>query len=156
MLCQRCKNNSAVVEYIEEVNGNRFKINLCADCYAELCSSRSSITSDIWTELFVSNRKTRSCPKCGTTYAEYERDGLLGCPECYQVFKDELLPSIRKIQGGDTHIGKYGIRGDERGLNVQLIELKAELEKAIRDKRFSDADKIHKKITAIKNSLKGD
>lgn len=157
MRCQHCKINPATVDYIEEVNGKKFEFHLCSECYSELYGNLNSmLTSDLWTGLFsASSPRKKSCPICGTTYLDYERTGLLGCTSCYDTFKDELLVSIRKIQGGDTHIGKKGL-GDEYGLHYQLKNLQEEMEKALRERRYGDAGKLNKKISAIKKSLNGE
>lgn len=158
MRCQHCKKNPAVVDYIEDINGKKFEFHLCSECYTKLYGNvNSMLTSDLWTGLFSATAPlAKRCPVCGTTYSDYERTGLLGCASCYDVFKDELLISIRKIQGGDTHIGKRGVNRDELGLHRQLKDLQAEMEKALREKRYSDAGKLNKKISAVKKSLYGE
>ncbi len=157
MLCQHCKKNVAVINYVEKVNGNKFESHLCAACYADLYGElNNKANNEIWAGLFGSPaRQKKVCPVCGTTYADYERTGLLGCTSCYDVFKEELTPSIRRIQGKVTHIGKVGQNSDALGLHRQLKTLQEQLEVALRDKKFTDADRLNRKIDSIKKTLHG-
>jgi protein arginine kinase activator len=156
MLCQHCKCKPATVNYVEIINGDKFESHLCAECYADLYGElNSKANNDIWAGLFgCPTTKAKSCPVCGTTYADYERTGLLGCTSCYDVFKEELLPSILKIQGKVTHVGKVESNNDELGLHRKLKEYQEKLECALRDKNFAEAGRLNKKIDGIKKMLK--
>lgn len=51
--------------------------------------------------------KATQCPACGTTYAQFRHDGLLGCPECYASFEIQLGPLLERAhEGGTHHVGK--------------------------------------------------
>lgn len=103
MLCQRCKKNQATVSCVEEINGKKIGYNLCRECYTEMFGSFSSaVNNDILAGLFgqPAKRHARICPVCGTVYSDFERTGLLGCASCYDVFKEELMPYIERIQVG--------------------------------------------------------
>ena len=51
--------------------------------------------------------KASQCPVCGTTYAQFRHDGLLGCPECYASFEIQLGPLLERAhEGGTHHVGK--------------------------------------------------
>lgn len=157
MLCQHCKKRQSTVDYVEIINGDKFESHLCAECYADLYGElNSKSNNDIWAGLFGSSSPyAKSCPVCGTTYGDYERTGLLGCTSCYDVFKEELIPSIKRIQGKDKHVGKVGNNNDELGLHRKLKDLQEELETALREKRFADAGKLNRRIDAIKKILNG-
>lgn len=157
MLCQQCKKYPATVSYVEISNGKKFEIHLCGDCYAELYGEVNSKTgSGVWAGLFETrSRRVKTCPVCGMTYAEYEKTGLLGCTSCYDVFKEELLPYIRRIQGRVTHVGKGGGNNDEHGLHRILNGLQEKLETALREKRFKDADVLNKRIDEVKKQING-
>lgn len=152
MLCQQCKKNPVAVNYIESINGNKIELHLCASCYLDMCGETSKkINNNLYAGFFSSAKpKLKSCAVCGTTYEDYERTGLLGCAACYDVFKDELIPSILRIQGKTEHVGKRGGKSDDLLLNVKLKELQKKLEEALRDKRFGEADAINRQINSIK------
>ncbi len=157
MLCQHCKKNPATITYTEVINGKKFESRLCAQCYADLSISlNSQIHGDIWAGLFgEGTTAAKTCPVCGLTYDEYERTGLLGCTSCYDVFKEELIPSIRRIQGKVTHVGKKTDNNDEFGLHRQLKVLQEELEEALRQRRYSDANVLNRRIQEIYKRLYG-
>ena len=157
MLCQRCNKNTATVNYVQVTNGKRFECNLCAACYADLYDGFTAKADSGLVAGFFGPRKVRAkaCPVCGTTYADYERTGLLGCTSCYDVFKEELIPSIRQIQGKVQHVGKVGKNHDELGLYRQLKALQEQLEAALSGKRFIEAGRLNKRIDEIKKILKG-
>ena len=155
VLCQHCKKNPATFNYYETINGEKFESHLCKSCYASLYGElHSKVNNDVWAGLFgTPDAQIKVCPVCGTTYEDYERTGLLGCASCYDVFKDELLIDIKRIQGEVSHVGKVGTNKDEFGLHRRLTALQEELEVAIREKRYSDADRLNKRIKQITNAL---
>lgn len=156
MLCQNCGKYPAVINYSENINGNKSEYHLCAACYAELKAEfNNKIQDDLLAGGFKIRSSRKACPVCGTTYADYEKTGLLGCAGCYDVFKEELLPSIRRMQGKVEHVGKVGSNSDTLGLYRLLTSLQEELENALHDKRYGDANKINVKINEIKKTLKG-
>lgn len=156
MLCQRCKKNVASETYVEIVNGKKSESRLCAECAAELYGGlHSQIEENVCAWLFGSSAPKKACPVCGTTYDYYEKNGLLGCSSCYDVFKEELLPAIRAIHGKTEHVGKVGNNNDELGLHRRLKTLQEQLEAALREKRYSDAGKLNKRIDEINKVLFG-
>lgn len=158
MLCQHCKKNTATVNYVEIINGDRFESHLCASCYADLYGELNAKTNgDIWAGLFGSPApRKKVCPVCGASYEDYERTGLLGCASCYDVFKEELIPSIRRIQGKVEHVGKVEKNTDAFGLHRRLKSLQEELETALREKRYNDAGQLNARIREITKKLYGE
>lgn len=47
-----------------------------------------------------------SCPACGITRHEFRNSERLGCPVCYETFRDELEPEILEMHGFTEHRGK--------------------------------------------------
>lgn len=157
ILCQHCKKYPATVNYAGIINDEKFEFHLCESCYASLYGELNSGANDnAWAELlerFYAEKK--ACPVCGTTFDDYERTGLVGCASCYDVLKDELLLSIERIQGKICHVGKVGTNKDELGLHRRLKTLQEELEVALREKRYSDAGKLNRRIQEISKTLFG-
>ncbi len=156
MLCQHCKKNQATITCKGEIGGKVFESKLCRSCYLSIYGEFSAKVSSEWAELLDSPVKSyRFCPVCGTTYGDYERTGLLGCPSCYDVFKEELLPDIERVQQKTVHVGKQGGNNDELGLHRQLRSLQEQLEAALREKRFIDAGRLNARISEINRVLYG-
>ena len=148
MLCQRCKKNAATENYVEIINGEKFESHLCAKCSSELYGElHSKMSENVCAWLFGSSAPKKVCPVCGTTYADYERSGLLGCASCYDVFKEELLPAIKAIQGKVEHVGKVETNNDDLGLHRRLKSLSA--------KAYAAKFHINKRIYEINKILYG-
>ncbi len=155
MLCQQCKKNQATRHNKVRINGTVFERHLCEVCYTELYGGLG-LNSDLWAGLFGSpSGQIKECPVCRTTYADYERTGLFGCASCYDVFKDEIIPSLIKLHGKAKHVGKVGANKDELGLHRRLNSLKEQMETALREKRFSDAGALNRRINEISKKLYG-
>ena len=154
MLCQRCKKNTATYHNVEIIDGKRFESHLCNICHTAFPEADSGLYG--W--MFGTPKKLKVCPVCGTSFADYERTGLLGCASCYDVFKEELLPLIRQmqdIQGEVQHVGKVGSNNDEHGLYRRLKTLQEQLEAALREKNFAEAGRLNKRIDEITKTLYG-
>ena len=157
MICQRCKKNEASYKLMIPVNGKYVQTWLCETCHWELSGELEfKQNNDLWTALFGDGEtRAKTCPVCGTRYTDYERTGLLGCASCYDVFKEELLPSIRRIQGKVRHVGKQGVNNDEHGLHRKLKTLQEELEAAMREKRYAEAGNLNRLINDVIKQLYG-
>lgn len=157
MLCQHCKKNIATVNYVEIINGAKFENHLCEMCYAEFSAGlNSKSNNDLWADLFGTDIRTvKACPVCGTKFSDYERTGLLGCASCYDMFKEELLPAIQRIQGKTNHVGKAANNHDNFGLHRKLTALQDQLEQALKERRFSVANSLNRQIDEIKKSIYG-
>ncbi|MCD8286723.1 MAG: hypothetical protein LUD50_05815 [Clostridia bacterium] len=157
MLCQRCKKNQATIEYKEIVNGNLFEYHLCPACYQEMFGSLQATNADILMDLVAPQvkRAEKRCPVCGTAYSEYQRTSLLGCPSCYDAFREELMPAIERIQGHREHVGKANVNEDKSGYHRRLSQLQAQLEEAIRNKEFMKANDIYEQMNAINAEMEG-
>lgn len=147
ILCQHCKKNVATI--------NHFDSHLCEGCYISLYGELdSNVSNDIWAELISGPRvQKKVCPVCGTTLADYERTGLVGCACCYDVFREELLDSIVRIHGKSCHVGKVGSNKDEFGLHRKLSKLREQLELALSEKRYDDAERLNRRIRDISKTL---
>jgi protein arginine kinase activator len=158
MICQQCKKNVATTNFIEIVGGESFELHLCDKCYAQKYGEfEEQATGAMLSGLFgEQNNQDKVCEVCGMRFSDYEKTGLLGCPSCYDVFKEELLPSIARIQGQVRHIGREG--GDyssEHDLRMQLRLMQDKLEGAIRAGDYAEAGRLNDKMKAIKKKLGG-
>ena len=156
MLCQRCKKNIATEIVLEEINGEKFESRLCAKCSSELYGGlHTKMNDDVCAWLFGSSAPKKTCPVCGTSYADYKSTGLLGCASCYDVFKEELLPAIDRIHGKTRHVGRVGANNDDHGLYRRLKALQEQLEVALRNKQYAEAGRLNKRIDEITKALYG-
>lgn len=127
MTCQRCKKNPATFFYEENVNGQKKKYVLCAECADELRRSGElsmsfptsplSLFGDAGEDLFsglfggyalpaTHQPRTKRCPLCGLRFSDIVNDGKVGCPMCYKTFAEELEPTLSGIHGSAVHRGR--------------------------------------------------
>lgn len=90
------------------------------------------------------------------------RIGRLGCPECYDTFKEELRPVIHRCQNGGTHhIGKRPsnyeklIEAKEQKLDVeeQIRLLRLKMAKAVEVENYEVAGVLKKKIEELQTKI---
>lgn len=155
MLCQHCNKNEANMHMKRIINGRAAEVHLCSDCarslgYGEAFSGLGLGFSDFLSDFLLkgehSSNATR-CPLCNKSFEEIAKDGKMGCAECYNSFYDKLLPSLQRIHGKGTHIGKKP--ASYNGQENRLEFLKEQLEKAVREQDFESAVKIRDEINAI-------
>ncbi|EFQ23218.1 UvrB/UvrC motif-containing protein [Aminomonas paucivorans] len=161
MLCERCGQREAEV-HIKQVQGSRVEEHwLCRDCAAELGEGLPQLTltfsfKDLLPSLGPEGKGAEVvpgivCPRCGLTYREFRRSGLLGCPECYEAFREQLLPLLRKVQGGEVHRGERPSRLPE-GLE-ELESLRTELQSALHDEEYERAAALRDRIRALEGGV---
>lgn len=155
MLCQKCKKRIATINRTETINGELCSLNLCDACYNETYGQlESDIEDAILNGLFGEPvREQKVCPACGLRFSDYERGGLLGCPSCYDVFNEELIPYIARIQGKTRHVGKDGgVYTLEHDYRLRLTILQNNLERAIKCGDYTEAGRINERMNALKKS----
>ena len=114
MLCDECNEREATCMVTVVADGEQIKRHLCPQCLSKIHGALgqtlpgaigigvaglqvtnllSSILSAI-TSVGEENKKEEGpdkiCPRCRTTLHAFQKSGHLGCPECYQVFREEL------------------------------------------------------------------
>ncbi len=92
-------------------------------------------------------QRAEACPGCGMTPAEFRTKGRLGCPRCYEVFRDELLPLLQRIHEAQTHRGRLPANLGEVTPRAErddaaLTELRRRLEEAVRNERYEEAAQL--------------
>ena len=156
MLCDVCGKKEATVHLTEIVNDQVAKLNLCEECarekgaemeehfgLSELLAGLTDMGTKIDPEVAISIK----CPNCGMTYQNFRKLGRLGCSECYEAFKKELAPLLKRIHSSDRHIGKVPLKGGKTIRDTRTMQdLKLQLEKAIQMEEFEEAAKLRDKI----------
>ncbi len=150
--CMICGVNPATHSLTKISNGKVSTLFLCDNCYQEYKGEIGTKFSlgDIFGNRRTINEKT--CSDCGMTFSEYAKTGILGCPNCYSVFKEELLPRIMKIQGDTTHVGKVE-KFERHDLLKMLASLQKKLEEAVSSHQYAEADRLNKQIIELNRQL---
>lgn len=157
MLCQKCGKKQAAFYYKQNINGKVNEIALCSDCADSMGYSYNMFTNDMGMNLFGSlfgtpSRKNelyspKVCTLCGSTFQDFIKNGKVGCSKCYEIFKDELAPTITSIHGKARHIGRAPKEHRAKFEKANKIEdLKKQLKEAIRNEDFEKAAKLRDEI----------
>ncbi len=93
MLCPICKKENASLEVSRFINDKYVTGFVCEHCF-EIANSLD-INRFYYFFVVLKNKK---CNFCGRTYEEFSNTLLLGCPNCYNIFSQELKPLVDKIQ----------------------------------------------------------
>lgn len=155
--CDRC-DQQATVHLIEIKAGQKVEKHLCERHAVEegVAVKMDPAPLNDLLEKFVlkhagavSEPAELACEYCGTTYDEFRRTGLLGCPECYQTFETALSPLLERAhEGASRHIGKVPSRAGIDELRQQrLRQLRRELEEAVAAEQYERAARLRDQLT---------
>lgn len=162
MLCQSCEKRKATTHIKTILNGELKEYNLCPECAAKLGydSFFGNVGFDL-DKLFGSfmegtgfEKNTKRCPACGAGFDDIARSGKVGCANCYNVFYEELLPSIQRIHGRTHHTGKLAhSAGTEVKIKSEIAKCKYELEQAVKAQEFEKAAELRDKIRELEKNV---
>ena len=171
MLCETCKKRTATVFYNENINGKTRTLSLCGECAAKLrekgdiheitsmIGSFADPFSDLHEDLFggffgiplqKSLSTQKKCTTCGSTYSQISKTGKVGCADCYTVFRDELIPTLRSIHGTTNHTGSVPSRHRAKQERTERLKmLKKQLHDAIQKEQYEKAAEIRDEMRAL-------
>lgn len=82
------------------------------------------------------------CPTCNMSFDDFKNNDFLGCPDCFDVFKEDLE---------DFADDKIEFRTPKKSKEeTELDKLKQQLKNAIDEERYEDAGDITKQIKNYK------
>ena len=156
MICDNCGKEPATVHYKEMRGDETTEYHLCEKCAIEkgiqikpekkpftvsniLAGMADEVGSDMET-----------CKGCGLTYREFKESGRLGCSQCYESFKEQLRPLLRRIHGSNVHMGKSP--SSRQGVfekKKEIEKLKEELSAAIDREEFERAAELRDKLKEL-------
>ncbi|MBQ6991910.1 MAG: UvrB/UvrC motif-containing protein [Clostridia bacterium] len=172
MLCQNCNKREANVKYTQIINGEKQEMILCEECSEKLGINNISfdmpinfanffddILNDDYGNDFLplmKNTNVLKCNSCGMTYEDFLNKGKFGCGNCYENFTKKIEPILKRIHGDTKHTGrkckscnnemKEVVKTKKEIKEDKIINLQAELKKAIQEERYEDAAKIRDEI----------
>lgn len=165
MKCELCE-NKATVFYMQAMQGGQKKIVLCDRCAEE----RGLLDPDAFSMVSILMDETpeqaqpiqpvsladvaQSCEHCGFTIEDYRKVGRLGCSQCYDAFRGEILPALTKMHHGVMHAGKVPSgMADFIALRKKLEKMQADLAKAIETENFEEAVSLRDEIKELEAEL---
>lgn len=169
MLCEECQMNPATVHITKIVNNEKTQIHLCEDCAKEKHISLSTglggfgfddtgfSVAKLLSSFFETPSKTPldisddlECSGCGLTFQGFSKTGRFGCSQCYNTFKGQMNPMLRRIHGKTVHVGKVPKRtGGQLRIRQEINRLKRELQEAVNAEEYERAAVIRDKIKEL-------
>ena len=167
MHCERCQEKDATVHLTQVIDGEVKKTHLCEAC-AEAggidLQSPASIADALLLGLgqgdaapagddTPADAPDHACPRCHLTPSDFKRTGRLGCPTCYEAWRERLRPLVRSMQRGERHEGKtpQRLRQDVRHA-IERERLGRELEEAVAKEAYEDAATLRDRIRRLRDA----
>lgn len=165
MLCENCGKNEATTYIHTVINGVVTEKNLCGYCAAKGGyhgfgqNSLTNMLASMFSDVGKTAIPTKRCECCGSAFSDIAETGKVGCSKCYNTFYNELLPYIKRLHSGTTHIGKKPIKQSnalvsiekhETGLQRSRIDiLKEQLQRCIEREEYEKAATIRDEIKGL-------
>lgn len=163
MQCDRCGKPS-VYHSTLIVNGVSQTTNLCRDCAIKegvFNSTPTSIFDDMFSAFadFMPFEKVQdiTCPVCKMTLREFKNTSKLGCPNCYDAFREEISNIIGRIAPYSTHKVESLTQTKEKTnkkattKEEKIKQLREDMALAVKEERYEDAGKIKKQIQRLES-----
>jgi len=172
-----CQKNLATVHLTEIVDDQMSELHLCDECARKksVQMEQQFGLSDLLGGLVEYGKQLSGtdkapavlqCSACGLTYEDFRKIGRLGCGECYASFSKQLGPLLKRIHGASRHVGKMlavpaggaapGLPREARPTKtVDIDDLKARLQEAVRNEEFEEAAHLRDLIKELESRKKG-
>jgi protein arginine kinase activator len=168
MLCDNCKERDAIINLTQVEHDSKVTLHLCEQC-AQLKGVETGGTvlktplGGFLTALGKGGALVPApsdglrCPSCGSTLRDFRDSGRLGCDQCYVAFDTHLRDLLRRLHGSSQHVGeRYQLPGEGEpapvgggGDRSRLLELKAQLRRAVEGENFELAAELRDRIRVL-------
>ena len=166
MLCDNCKERDAIINLTQVEHDSKVTLHLCEQCAqqkgvetggAVLKSPLGNFLGAVVKgaspgALVPAAGDGLRCPACGSTLRDFRDSGRLGCDQCYVSFETHLRDLLRRLHGSSQHVGEtYEPPGatDDANPRSQLLELKAQLRRAVEGENFELAAELRDRIRVL-------
>lgn len=174
MICQECNQRPATLHFTNFLNGEKTELHLCERCAQEKGEmfmmnngpgfSINSLLAGLLNMQpgFAEEKKepfqadeVLQCPQCSMTFSQFVKVGRFGCATCYDAFRNQLTPIIRRLHSGNfTHSGKIPKRiGGDIHLRKTIDDLKQTLKNLISEEEFEKAAETRDQIRDLERKL---
>ena len=172
MLCDECGKKEATVHIMQIGPDGRMERNLCEECaasfgkwlYEPLLNQKDVTANEFFQNIFRGTQEQKQetnendllCPSCGMRYEEFQKVGILGCPQCYGAFRKQLEPILRRVHGLSIHNGKIPNRPacDTMELQREILRLRAKLQQAIEQEAYELAAEYRDRLRELEQQEK--
>lgn len=135
--------------HVTNIDGNKIEeIHLCAECPYDPFEEGEvdKLIDKVIKEGVLPKLITIQTDKCtcGLTLQELIGGVRLGCANCYNTFRNVLVPIMESVQAGSKHIGKVP-KNNIEWLKKRLVSL-------IKEEKYEEAAIISAKIKSFSNT----
>ena len=163
MLCDNCKERDAVINLTQVEHDSKVTLHLCEQCAQQKGVETGGAVVKTPLGKFLTALGTGGalvpapadgvrCPACGSTLRDFRDSGRLGCEQCYIAFEGHLRDLLRRLHGSSQHVGeRYAMpgAGDAADPRSALLELKAQLRRAVEGENFELAAELRDRIRVL-------
>ncbi|NKE07683.1 UvrB/UvrC motif-containing protein [Mesobacillus selenatarsenatis] len=174
MICQECNQRPATLHFTNYSNGEKSELHLCEICAQEkgdlfmmnngpAFSINSLLAGLLNMEPAFTEKKKEAfeaeqvaqCPQCSMTFPQFVKVGRFGCATCYDAFREQLTPIVRRLHSGNSvHNGKIPKRiGGDLHLRKTVDLLKQTLKNLITAEEFEKAAETRDQIRELERKL---
>ena len=173
MNCESCKNKHATVFYADEAGGRHALCQSCAQTLGKISPyspsdeggntrpfipepTLLSLKSERVCVIYAAGgeeRGTVTCPYCATSLDLVIKNGRVGCPECYTVFRDALIPSSLTPENASGARMPLSYRS-AIDRTRSIADLKAKLRIAVESENYELAATLRDKIRKLEGGRK--
>jgi len=164
MLCDNCKERDAIINLTQVEHDSKVTLHLCEQCAQQkgVETGGAVLKSPLGNFLGALGKGAAlvpaaadgvRCPACGSTLRDFRDSGRLGCDQCYVAFDGHLRDLLRRLHGSSQHVGeRYEMPGEAGGHSdprSSLLELKAQLRRAVEGENFELAAELRDRIRVL-------
>jgi protein arginine kinase activator len=178
MLCDNCKERDAIINLTQVEHDSKVTLHLCEQCAQQkgVETGGTVLKSPLGNFLGALGKggggggggaggagaggalvpapsDTVRCSECGSTLRDFRDSGRLGCDQCYVTFDAHLRDLLRRLHGSSQHVGeRYEIPGEAGGDSdprSRLLDLKAQLRRAVEGENFELAAELRDRIRVL-------
>lgn len=94
------------------------------------------------------------CDNCNSSLTDILSSGVVGCHNCYIVFKDEIRNFLLQKQGSFNHVGKVATkRFSKQKIEDKIKELEKQKQEAVSSEDFIVAESLKNQIEKLRGSI---
>jgi len=164
MLCDNCKERDAIINLTQVEHDSKVTLHLCEQCAQQkgVETGGAVLKSPLGNFLGALGKGAAlvpaaadgvRCPACGSTLRDFRDSGRLGCDQCYVSFDAHLRDLLRRLHGSSQHVGERyetaGESGGESDPRGRLLDLKAQLRRAVEGENFELAAELRDRIRVL-------
>mgnify|MGYP002659050383 CR=1 FL=1 len=80
---------------------------------------------------------------------------MLGCPGCYEAFREKLRPSFQHMQGAHRYEGDEPKKAEVKEESPALTAQRTKLSQLVADENYEEAAKVRYEIHKLEEEGKG-